>query len=415
MRICCTNFASALKPRLDSALLSRSLQRRAKDAAQRCSTAMQQRAKNAASGSVRKRDMETAPIKLTAVRLLFSAVALTTLIVASILTLRPFFEALAWATILAVVLAPMYDRLCRRFPNAPGRNAILIVSAVGLLTCAAFLPVVLALQSDSEQFTAHLTQYAGQQSFHAPAFLAKIPFGQYFSERINRLAGDHDAMLTLARDSRGALLGALATVVNQLFVSVTTAALALFFCFFLLRSGEQIAAECQLALRSIAGARALELLEAVRGTVRGAVYGVVATALAQGSLAGIGYLVAGAPAPFLLGLVTTLFSLIPFGTPLVYTPVAVYLVMSGSTVAGIALLAWGVCVVSFLDNILRPIFISQATQMPMVLSFVGVVGGILEFGLLGIVLGPTILAVILALWREYIRSITHDAEIVVAQ
>lgn len=352
--------------------------------------------------------MEAAPMKLTVVRLLFSAVALGLLIAASFLTLRPFLEAITWATILAVVLSPLYEALCRRLPGAPARNAGIIVAAVGLLTCAACLPIVLALQSDSEQFTSRLTEYLGHRTFHAPAFIAKLPLGGYLSERIERLTNDREAMLALARESQGALLGTLASVVNHLFQSITTAALALFFCFFLLRSGEQISAEFMLALRSIAGKRAFELLEAIRGTVRGAVYGVVATALAQGVLAGCGYLVSGAPAPFLLGLVTTIFSLVPFGTPLVYTPISVYLMLSGSTFWGVALLTWGVCVVSFLDNILRPMFISQATQMPMVLSFVGVVGGIIEFGLLGIVLGPTILAVLLALWREYVRTLAVE-------
>ena len=119
-------------------------------------------------------------------------------------------------------------------------------------------------------------------------------------------------------------------------------------------------------------------------------------------LAGIGYAVAGAPVPVLLGFFTMVMSLIPFGTPVVYLPVAVIVVANGAPLLhGILLAAWGICVVSAMDNILRPLFISQSTNMPIVLSFFGVIGGIIAFGLLGIILGPVVLAIALMLWREW--------------
>ena len=95
-------------------------------------------------------------------------------------------------------------------------------------------------------------------------------------------------------------------------------------------------------------------------------------------------------------------SLIPFGTPVVYLPVAVVVVANGAPLLhGILLAAWGICVVSAMDNILRPLFISQSTNMPIVLSFFGVIGGIIAFGLLGLILGPVVLAIALMLWREW--------------
>ncbi len=355
--------------------------------------------------------MDAAPIKPTSVRLIFSVVVLTLLIGAFCLTLRPFLEALAWATIVAVVLDPAADALDRRSPGRNGRNAAIVVLSVGALACAALLPIVIALLADSEKLTAAATEYLHNRTFHAPSFFSSLPFGESLSDRFERLLNDRDALLSLVKQSQGALLDTIAATVNHLLRSVTTAVFALVFSYFLLRSRHRISAELTLALRSIAGRRAFELLGAVRETVRGSVYGVVATAVAQGLVAGCGYLAAGAPAPVFLGLVTTVFSLVPFGTPLVYTPAAIYLMVSGATVAGFLLLVWGVCVVSLLDNILRPMFISQATQMPMVFSFVGVVGGVIEFGLIGIILGPTIVAVILALWREYVRALeTHPAE-----
>jgi predicted PurR-regulated permease PerM len=106
-------------------------------------------------------------------------------------------------------------------------------------------------------------------------------------------------------------------------------------------------------------------------------------------------------------------SLIPFGTPLVYIPVAGYLLVQGEVLAGVLLFAWGVGVVSMADNILRPFFISQATQMPILLVFMGVVGGVLSFGLLGIFVGPAIIAVAQVLWVEWVEGSTqsHGAEV----
>jgi predicted PurR-regulated permease PerM len=144
------------------------------------------------------------------------------------------------------------------------------------------------------------------------------------------------------------------------------------------------------------------ILEAVEPTVRGAAYGVIATAAAQGTLAALGYYMAGSPIPLLLGAVTGVVALIPFGPPIVYLPVAAYLSLFTPLpwyhAVGLAL--WGTLVVSGVDNVLRPLFISQATSGSPILVFIGVLGGVLAFGLLGVFAGPAIIAVAQLLWRD---------------
>ena len=130
----------------------------------------------------------------------------------------------------------------------------------------------------------------------------------------------------------------------------------------------------------------------------------IATALGQGLVAGLGYWWAGLPAPVLLGAVTALIAMIPFGTPFAWGSLGVWLLVSGDTAAGIGLLLWGTLVVSWVDNLVRPLVISNATQIPFLLVMFGVLGGLAAFGLVGLFLGPVVLAVLMAVWREWIEE-----------
>ena len=197
---------------------------------------------------------------------------------------------------------------------------------------------------------------------------------------------------------------ALATAAAKgIFATGATFFLCLFVSFFFFRDGDELARQANTAATKLGGERFVKLLESTKMTIKGAVYGVLLTSLAQGILAGVGYLVAGAPVPILLSAVTMLASLIPFGTPLVYLPVSILIVVNGApTLYGVLLAVYCLVVVSSADNVLRPFFISQATSMPVLLSFFGVLGGLVTFGLIGIIIGPSIVAVGHALWNDWI-------------
>jgi predicted PurR-regulated permease PerM len=155
-------------------------------------------------------------------------------------------------------------------------------------------------------------------------------------------------------------------------------------------------------LSGLLGTRADGYVEAVASTTRAVVYGILLTALVQGAVAGLGYWVAGVAAPVTLTAVTVLVALVPFGTPLVWGSVAVWLLLTGQTVAGVGLLLWGGLVVSWVDNIVRPVMLSRAGNIPFILALFGVLGGLAAFGMVGLFLGPVILAVALAVWREWL-------------
>jgi len=131
--------------------------------------------------------------------------------------------------------------------------------------------------------------------------------------------------------------------------------------------------------------------------VLGAVmYGVILTCLAQGALGGLGFWVAGLPSPLLFGTLMAICAPIPFvGTALIWLPGAIYLLIQGQMLPGLLLIAWGVLAVSSIDNILRPLFISGKAKLPILVIVFGVLGGILAFGLSGLVAGPVVLAIIM--------------------
>ena len=131
------------------------------------------------------------------------------------------------------------------------------------------------------------------------------------------------------------------------------------------------------------------------------VYAIVLAALVQGVFAGLGYWIVGVGPPVLLGAVTAMIALIPFGAPLIWGSLSVWLLLTGKIADGVTLLLWGLLVVSWVDNIVRPLVISNATRMPFLLVVFGVLGGVLAFGLVGLFIGPVVLAVAMALWREW--------------
>jgi predicted PurR-regulated permease PerM len=168
--------------------------------------------------------------------------------------------------------------------------------------------------------------------------------------------------------------------------------LSVFLTFFIFRDGQVIGERLNSAIILIAGERGRRLLELAGGTVRGVVYGIIGTGLAQGGVAGIGFAIAGVPGAALLGLLTFFLSVLPVGPPLVWIPATIWLFSTSGTFWGVFMLVWGI-LVSCLDNVLKPWLISQGAHLPFIVIFIGVLGGALAFGFIGVFIGPTLLAV----------------------
>jgi predicted PurR-regulated permease PerM len=191
--------------------------------------------------------------------------------------------------------------------------------------------------------------------------------------------------------SQGVALGA-----GVLYLSLSVLLL-----FFLYRDGVALATRLQQVTGRIAGARAQQLVDLAISTVRGVVYGILGSLLAQGILAGVGFLVAGVPGAFLLGFLTLFLALLPGGPALLWLPASLWLYQQGATGWAIFLALWGLLVVSTADNIVKPYFIGRGSDLPFILVLLGVLGGAIAFGVIGIFLGPTLLAVGYTVVRDW--------------
>lgn len=147
----------------------------------------------------------------------------------------------------------------------------------------------------------------------------------------------------------------------------------------------------------------------VPATVNSTVTGMGLIALGEGVVLGIAYWIAGVPSPALLGAVTGFMALIPGGAPLSFTLVSLYLVGSGKTVAGIALFLWGAIELFIVDKTLRPRLVGGPVKLPFLPTFFGLVGGVKTMGIVGLFIGPVLMALLVAIWREWVHNGAHPS------
>jgi predicted PurR-regulated permease PerM len=235
-----------------------------------------------------------------------------------------------------------------------------------------------------------------------PDWVAQLPYvGPRLDEAWTGLAARNPEVVARLRELAGPMLrqalGAALSVMagmGLLLVSVLFAAV-----FYL--SGERAAAALTGAMRRVAGARADALLALIGATVKGVVFGILGTSLVQAVLLAIGYWVVGLPSPGLLGLVSFFLAFIPGGPLLVVIPAVLWLVQHAETGWAVFLVVWSLAVGISVDNVLKPILIGKSSHVPFVLVMIGVLGGAAAFGLLGVFVGPTLLAVAHAVLRDW--------------
>jgi predicted PurR-regulated permease PerM len=177
-------------------------------------------------------------------------------------------------------------------------------------------------------------------------------------------------------------------------------AMSVLISFFLYRDGQGVVKQFSDGFEKISGDYAQHLMNIVKSTVRSVVYGVIGTAMAQGTVAWFGFFIAGVPSPVLLAFFTFFLSFIPFGPPIVWIGASVWLFSGGHTGWGIFMVVYGFLGISSIDNVIKPYLISRGSKLPFIVMFIGVIGGVMTFGFIGVFLGPTLLAVGYSLTNE---------------
>lgn len=338
--------------------------------------------------------------------------ALALVVIGCFVVLRPFLSALLLAVILTFSSWPAFRVLLGWVGGRRTLAAFLMTLAIALVLLVPSVVIVLTLAGDVREFTATTVAWVRQGPPSPPEWLGKVPWiGEGMTASWKEYAADGKQLLVAAEQLVDPLTSWLLTIGKAVGRGVLELSLSMFLSFFFFRDGAKLGDRALAVARRLAGDRGDHLLrEVAGGTIRGVVYGILGTAMAQGLLAWIGFTIAGVPAAVLLGLLTFLISVIPMGPPLIWLPASIWVFQNGSVGMGIFMLLWGAFGISSIDNFVRPLIISQGNKMPFVLIFMGVVGGGLAFGLIGIFLGPTLLAVSFRLGEEWLAYRKNSAE-----
>jgi len=330
---------------------------------------------------------------------------LIALVVGCLVVLRPFASALLWAVVLSFSSWPIYSRLLRLLGNRRTVAALLMTLGMLLIFLLPFLIVGMSLADNVKELAQATRQWIAEAPPAPPQWLAKVPLvGAKAVAYWQSLAADTAKLWATAQRFIEPVSAWLLSAGLALGAGVIELTLSIFIAFFLFRDGVAVSKRLTAAVERLGGERGAHLLTVAGKTVRGVVYGILGTALAQAVVAGIGYLIAGVPGVALLALLTFFASVVPvLGTTLVWVPAAVWLFHQGSTGWGIFMLIWGALVAN-LDNFVKPWLISQGSDMPFILIFFGVLGGALAFGFIGVFIGPTLLAVGFRLVEEWSSS-----------
>ncbi len=333
------------------------------------------------------------------------AVALVLVVVGCFFVLKPFLSALLWAVILTFSSWPAYRVLLGWVRGRRSLAALLMTLGIALVLLVPSVVIVLKLAGDVKEFANTSVAWARQGPPLPPDWVARVPWiGEELGAKWREYAADTRQLLTALEPYIEPLTAWILVIGKALGQGILELALSLFFAFFFFRDGARLGDWILAIAKRLADERGDYLLrEIAGGTIRGVVYGILGTAMVQGLFAVIGFSIAGVPAAVLLGLVTFFLSPIPMGPPLIWIPATIWVFQNGSVGMGVFLLLWGFLVISSIDNLIRPLIISQGNKMPFILIFMGVVGGGFAFGLIGIFLGPTLLAVSYRLVEEWLE------------
>lgn len=328
--------------------------------------------------------------------------ALLLLAIGCALVLRPFLSALLWAAVICFSTWPIYSWCERALGGRRGLAAALMTLLVALVLVVPFAIMVATLADSVSSLVTAATRVLEHGPPTPPHWVAELPVvGESLAAYWESLAHNAPAFINELKKLIGPAADIAVASGALVAGSLLELGLSAFIAFFFYRHGRQMAAYVREIAERFAGPRARHLLKVVGATVKGVVYGLIATGLAQALLAAVGFWIAGVPQAVLLGFFTFVLSFVPVGAPLVWGPVALWLLVQGAVWWGIFVAAWGLLLVSSIDNVLRPYLLDKTTNLPVVLGLFGFIGGILAFGFIGLFLGPTLLAVGYSLFLEW--------------
>ena len=315
-----------------------------------------------------------------------------------------FLPALAWAGVLAIALWPLYDRLLRVLP---GRHEHLLGPAlatvvVGIVIVGPLVLIGIALANEVH-VAIRLVNEARHSGIPPPYWLADLPL---VGASVVTWWKDHLSDPFLAQAMFGSIDVQTLTysarhyggeIVHRLVILGVTL-LTLFFAF---RDGSGLAAHLRGLSDRLLGPRGEDIAGHMIAAVHGTVTGLVLVGIGEGVLLGIVYFFVGLPYPALVGAATSVAAIIPFGAVVTYCLAGLYLFTVGDPLGASLVIASGSAILFVADHFIRPVLIGGAARLPFLLVLLGLLGGLETMGILGLFLGPAVMAAVVALWREW--------------
>ncbi|THV25253.1 AI-2E family transporter [Peteryoungia ipomoeae] len=334
---------------------------------------------------------------------------LVLVVAAAIYFFHGFLVPVLAALVIAFASWPLYRRL---LVHVGGSTTI--AATLALLAIITFLvvPIGIAVSYAVDEIRQWIGWAAevNRTGSAAPDWIVALPgVGEWLSERWIKHIGQPGAIGELIQLVSGNNIGNIYRAVIaagdgafHLLLSLVFMLIALFFVY---RDGASFSRQIDLLGERILPARWERISRVVPATISSTVTGMTLIAVGEGIILGIAYWLAGVPSPVTLGVLTGIMALIPGGAPLSFTLVSVYLVASGSLVEGIALFVWGSVELFIVDKTVRPRLVGGPIKLPFLPTFFGLVGGVKTMGFLGLFIGPVLMALLVSIWREWIREV----------
>ncbi len=341
------------------------------------------------------------------------ALLLVVLTLAVALILWPFFGAVFWACVLALLFTPAYNRLLERFR---GRRVLAALATLSIVLLMVILPLALVAASLIQEvsllyqrvktgevdFGRYLQQVAAALPAWLTGLLDRFGFGD--------MAVVQERLRAAATERGQAVAGRVLDFGSDTLDLIVAFFVAMYVLFFLLLDGPRVVRNVRRAV-PLQPAHKDRLLTQLAAVIRATVKGNVLVAVIQGTLGGLALWVLGVHAPILWGVVMAFLSLLPaIGAALIWGPVAIYLLATGALWKGVALIAFGTLVIGLVDNILRPILVGKETKLPDYVVLISTIGGLSIFGLSGFVIGPVIVAMFIVAFDILATSRGEDLD-----
>ncbi|WFU10609.1 AI-2E family transporter [Rhizobium sp. CB3090] len=312
------------------------------------------------------------------------------------------------AAVIGFATWPLYSDLVRR---TNGNTTLAATIAIAFIVTFLVLPIVLSaiyMVGEVREWFAWAV-HVNRDGAPPPQWILALPIvGSWLGDQWTQYVGSPGSIGELAQLVSGAHIGNIYRAVlaagGGAFHVVLTLLFMLIALFFIYRDGASFVRQVDLLGERILPNRWERISRVVPATISSTVMGMTLIAIGEGVVLGVAYWIAGAPSAVTLGVLTGVMALVPGGAPLSMSLVSIYLLASGSPWAGAGLFIWGTVELFIVDKTLRPKLVGGPIKLPFLPTFFGLVGGVKTMGFLGLFIGPVLMAIIVAIWREWIRE-----------